>query len=134
MRRALRAIAALGLLTACSSGGSPAQSYRADAVTIVDASHLVIASGCATDTPKAQVAESATEVRLRVLYHPATASCAVAPTVKVALATPLGRRTIVDGADGSLLFVDHDYRCSIVVGPYRCDGIQTGQPATVAGS
>jgi hypothetical protein len=128
------AIAVVVLAAAGCSGGSPAQSYRPDAVTIVDTNHLVIASGCATDAPKADLVESATEVRLRVRYHPSAATCSTAPTVKVALSSPLGRRTIVDAVDGTLLFVDHDYRCSIVVGPYRCDGVQTGQPATVSGS
>jgi hypothetical protein len=81
--------------------GTPAErtAHAADYVYAVDNRHLVVGAGCPDDTPAADVTETRTAVRIRVVYTDSHAFC-LTGSVRITLDSPLGTRRIIDATTG----------------------------------
>ena len=94
-------------------------------VTIVDDTHLSVGVGCPAVVPSISIAENATDVRIVASVPAEGFMCLV--SVTRTLSAPLGTRSIIDGRDGSLIYIDRDQRCSSNLQGKRCDGIRSGR-------
>lgn len=93
-------------------------------VTIDDDTHIGVGVGCPAVVPPISITENATEVRI-VAAVPAEGFLCL-KSVAMTLSAPLGTRSIIDGRDGSLIYIDSDQRCSSNQQGKRCDGIHSG--------